>query len=116
MSSLSIPRFTTKRVSELSGVAKNRLQLWVFKGIIKPTVKSPGHGKASQYSFDDVVCVTLIDALYRVGLPLKKCGKVSREICTLYDADQVKFEDGRIILNVDVAGYRSDVIKRYEKG
>jgi hypothetical protein len=106
-------RFRTQLASELSKVPKNRLQQWVFKGIIQPVKESPGHGMAGEFSIYNIVEVMLVDAFYMIGFPLKKGGKMAREISSKKKGN-VRLADGKINITVDVKCYLDGILKRYK--
>jgi len=107
-------RFRTKAATELSGVPKNRLQQWVFKGIIIPIKESPGHGKAGEYSIDNIVEIMLVEAFYDVGFPLKRAGNMARMISGL-DEGKILLSGGRITMKIDVIDYRSEILYQIEE-
>jgi DNA-binding transcriptional MerR regulator len=67
-------RFTSREVSELTGITPRQLQWWDERGIVTP--RRDGHRRL--YSFDDLAEISIICELRRRGFSLQGVRKVMR--------------------------------------
>lgn len=103
--------FRTKKTAELAEISKNRLQQWVFKGIIRPVKESPGHGMAGEFNVTNIIEIMLVRDFYVMGIPLKKGGRLARRISSK-NRIGISMSSKRIKLLVDVSAYREEILNQ----
>lgn len=103
--------FQTKRVAELADIPKNRLQQWVFKGIIIPVKESPGHGMAGKFNLANIIEVKLVKDFYAMGLPLKRAGRLARRVSAERQVT-LTVKARRIKLTINVETYREEILNQ----
>jgi len=68
--------FGTKAVKELAGASRMQLQHWDRTGIVRPSLKiGTGKGSRREYSFKDLVQLTVAKRLREEGISLQKIRK-----------------------------------------
>jgi DNA-binding transcriptional MerR regulator len=71
-------QFLTSDVTRITGVKRNRLQVWLDKGWITPSIqKAQGQGTRNIFSLHDLYVIALFKKLVEIGVPRKFVG-----ICT----------------------------------
>ena len=58
-----IAAFTQEQASRLTGVSQRQLKLWDANGFFAPSLKLDETGLASLYSFRDLLCLKVINAI-----------------------------------------------------
>ena len=115
--------FKSGEAAKYAGIKQEKLNQWVFKGLIVPDIESQGSGQAAGYSMENIVLITIIDALHRGGFTLKKASKIAHAVCGL-DQARVDFETGevisrrnerRLVMTIDVKkGFLLPVLNRFK--
>ncbi len=77
--------FKASRVTEITGVKRNRLQVWMENGWIIPSIeKASGHGTRNVFSKEDLYCIAMFRVLVERGLPRKTIGAFFSSIMSYY--------------------------------
>lgn len=68
--------FTSQRASEITGCSLRQLQYWREQGVIVPTVSAEGKGRSNYYSYQDLICLSMMNHLLSIGLTDRVCQQV----------------------------------------
>ena len=67
--------FKASRVYEITGVKRNRLQVWMERGWITPSIEeASGHGTRNVFNRKDLYFIAMFKELVARGLPRKTIG------------------------------------------
>ena len=68
-------QFYTSDVTRITGVKRNRLQVWLDQGWIIPSIqKAQGQGTRNIFSLHDLYVIALFKKLVEIGVPRKFVG------------------------------------------
>ena len=74
-------QFYTSDVTRITGVKRNRLQVWLDKGWIIPSIqKAQGQGTRNIFSLHDLYIIALFRKLVEIGVPRKFVGMCTQEL------------------------------------
>jgi len=105
--------FPTKFVQKLTGVTVNQLKYWVRINLVSPE----RIGKASFYSFKDIVKLRILVSLRRAGLSLQKMREGVRNLSRMLPDDNpltrlIIYTDGTDMIVVEKGMYFSAITKQ----
>jgi len=105
--------FPTKFVQKLTGVTVNQLKYWVRINLVSPE----RIGKASFYSFKDIVKLRILVSLRRAGLSLQKMREGVRNLSRMLPDDEpltrlIIYTDGTDMIVVEKGMYFSAITKQ----
>jgi DNA-binding transcriptional MerR regulator len=74
-------RFYTSDVTRITGVKRNRLQVWLDKGWMTPSIqKARGQGTRNIFSLHDLYVIALFKKLVEIGVPRKFVGICAQKL------------------------------------
>ena len=105
--------YPTKLVRKLTGSSLNQLKYWVRINLVSPERK----GKASFYSFKDIVKLRVLVSLKRRGLSLQKVREGIRNLSAMLPDDEplsrlIIYTDGVDMIVVEKGKYFSAITKQ----
>ena len=106
--------YPTKLVRKLTGSSLNQLKYWVRINLVSPERK----GKASFYSFKDIVKLRVLVSLKRRGLSLQKVREGIRNLSAMLPDDEplsrlIIYTDGVDMIVVEKGKYFSAITKQH---
>ena len=99
--------FTTKEVSEKTGIKANTLHYYIKAGAIKPEIEGNGRGTVRMFSRTNVIEAAIIKALINFGLSKKRILLIMRDVS--WQKEFVK--DGHYLVS-DINGNTAIIRKR----
>jgi DNA-binding transcriptional MerR regulator len=105
--------YSTKLVQKLTGASVNQLKYWVRINLVSPEKR----GKASFYSFKDIVKLRVLVSLKRKGLSLQKVREGIRNLSAMLPDDEplsrlIIYTDGIDMVVVEKGKYFSAITKQ----
>jgi len=105
--------YPTKLVQKLTGSSLNQLKYWVRINLVSPERK----GKASFYSFKDIIKLRVLVSLKRRGLSLQKVREGIRNLSAMLPDDEplsrlIIYTDGVDMIVVEKGKYFSAITKQ----
>ncbi|MBI4620947.1 MAG: MerR family transcriptional regulator [Desulfobacterales bacterium] len=105
--------YSTKLVRKLTGASVNQLKYWVRINLVSPEKR----GKASFYSFKDIVKLRVLVSLKRKGLSLQKVREGIRNLSAMLPDDEplsrlIIYTDGIDMIVVEKGKYFSAITKQ----
>ena len=105
--------FPTKFVQKLTGVTVNQLKYWVRINLVSPE----RIGKASFYSFKDIVKLRILVSLRRAGLSLQKMREGVRNLSRMLPDNEpltrlIIYTDGADMIVIEKGMYFSAITKQ----
>lgn len=105
--------YSTKLVRKLTGSSVNQLKYWVRINLVSPQKR----GKASFYSFKDIVKLRVLVSLKRKGLSLQKVREGIRNLSAMLPDDEplsrlIIYTDGIDMVVVEKGKYFSAITKQ----
>jgi DNA-binding transcriptional MerR regulator len=71
--------FTTKQVSEITGITPRKIRYWDRRGIVKPSrMSATGRGSKRLYSYKDLLALRTVQIFREQNVSLQKIGKCVR--------------------------------------
>ena len=87
--------YKASRVYEITGVKRNRLQAWMERGWITPSIEeASGHGTRNVFNRKDLYFIAMFKELVARGLPRKTIGTFFSSIMSHYHQLSDSFIEG----------------------
>lgn len=71
---------TTREVLQITGEKSPRIQYWILNGIVKPYDPSGGIGTSRQFSFENLLEITIAQALSSARIYVKILANIMKQI------------------------------------
>jgi len=101
--------YTTNEVLKITGEKSPRIQYWILNGIVKPEDPSAGTGTSRQFSFQNLLQISIAQSLSKAKIWVKIITYVMRQIAQeksdyFKKVDYVDDQEKQAVLSIEVIG------------
>jgi len=93
--------FTTFDIIKALGIPRERLQDWINRDFIKPTIPAEGQGTKAIFTIADVYCIALFSDFLTVGFNRKTASTLSKNLRKYFEIDR---KMGYLCIRISIKG------------